>query len=150
MLNGAIIRSAARVVSWTILTCWSIAPLGAETPRYIITTAPIRVDAGSGLCLAIDPVDPHGIWWWQPGRSGCTSRMTTEILHAIDARVSRTSSGEVDGSFRLPLHGGPGLPYFVDVDLKVRRRAMTETHTGATVTIVWKTNLNVPLIPPDL
>ena len=23
-----------------------------------------------GLCIAIDPKDPKGIWWWDAGRSG--------------------------------------------------------------------------------
>jgi hypothetical protein len=26
--------------------------------------------------VAVDPTDPKGVWWWEPGRSGCSSRST--------------------------------------------------------------------------
>jgi len=37
----------------------------ASHPRYIVTSTPLRVidPAHPGLCIAIDPTDPKGIWW---------------------------------------------------------------------------------------
>jgi hypothetical protein len=77
--------------------------------RYVVTGGPIRVHAGpGGLCVAIDPVDPTGIWWWGPGRSGCTSRDTethenatgiAALFRAVNANVSSDPSGTVHVRF---------------------------------------------------
>ena len=48
-----------------------------SVPRYIVTVTPVDVVGGGfGLCIAVDPADAQGIWWWQPGPSGCASRIT--------------------------------------------------------------------------
>ena len=50
---------------------WLLAVLGAcmSQPRYIVTSAPLKVidPAHPGLCIAIDPNDPKGIWWRDGG-----------------------------------------------------------------------------------
>jgi hypothetical protein len=40
----------------------------AQAPRYVVTASPIDVRVGSGLCVAVDPSDPKGVWWWHPGK----------------------------------------------------------------------------------
>jgi uncharacterized protein (TIGR02145 family) len=71
-------------------------------PRYLITSSPI-VPIGNGLCVAVDPKDPQGVWWWDIGRSGCSSRSST-ITHAEDAIVVASGSdGRIDVRFRVGL-----------------------------------------------
>ena len=74
--------------------------------RYLVTSSAIDVGRGIRLCIAVDPRDPHGVWWWQPGASGCTSRSTgPTVFHADQAAVSPSARPEVTTvSFRLGLH----------------------------------------------
>src|SRR5262245_38875523 len=61
-----------------------------SAPRFVVTAAPIDVGiSGRGLCIAVDPNDSTGVWWWQPGHSGCSSRSTGPgVFRADDARVT--------------------------------------------------------------
>src|SRR2546423_13623010 len=73
-----------------------------QSSAYIVTVEPISVHRGpgSGLCVAIDPADPTGVWWWGAGRSGCATRNTlpgprqenvkgiAALFHAVNAAVS--------------------------------------------------------------
>ena len=81
------------------------AALRLQRSVYVVTSDPISVHPGpGGLCVAIDPADPTGIWWWGPGRSGCASRNTmpgprqenakgiAALFHAVNAAVSTDSS----------------------------------------------------------
>jgi len=60
------------------------------TVRYVVTASPINVGVVSGaLCIAVDAHDQQGVWWWQPGKSGCSSRSTGPgVLHAEQAKFS--------------------------------------------------------------
>src|SRR5437588_12857845 len=93
------------------------ATLRLQRSAYVVTTDPIRIHPGpGGLCVAIDPADPTGIWWWGPGRSGCASRTTmpgprqenakglAALFHTVNAAVSTDSSGIVHAGFRLAMH----------------------------------------------
>jgi hypothetical protein len=115
------------------------------------------VHAGpGGLCVAIDPADPVGVWWWGPGRSGCATRNTAPgppqenatglaaLFHAEDAVViSRGNATEA--RFRLGLHGPPD---YVDVDLIIRDGHMLSVSTGARVGIRQLRNLDIPTLAP--
>ena len=81
-------------------------PSAPAAGRYLVTSTPIDVGLGNtGLCVAVDPRDPQGVWWWQPGASGCTSRSTgPQVFHADKAAVSPAPPPEAMAvSFRLGL-----------------------------------------------
>src|SRR6186997_2484385 len=60
-------------------------------PRYLVTDGAIDVAMGIRLCVAVDPADRHGIWWWGPGATGCDSRSTgPDLFHPSDASVVRS------------------------------------------------------------
>ena len=126
--------------------------------KYVVTSDPIRVHAGpAGLCVAIDPSDATGVWWWGPGRSGCTSRDTVvgpgqenvqgiaALFHAIDAAVSTDPSGTVHARFRLGLHARPGQPEFVDINLTEKSDVIRCSSTHAAVQAKRLDILNIPL-----
>ena len=62
-----------------------------STDRYVVTASPIKVGVVSGaLCIAVDVHDQQGVWWWEPGRSGCSSRSTGPgVFHAEQAKVGQ-------------------------------------------------------------
>src|SRR4051794_16795056 len=72
----------------------------------IVTTDPVRVSPGSlGLCVAVDSIDAHGVWWWEPGASGCAARSTgPDVFRADAATVSRDRRGVTAVEFRLETH----------------------------------------------
>src|SRR5262245_47599573 len=112
----------AALLTLGLIACRST--LTRSVPRYVVTAAPIDVGVSlRGLCIAVDPNDPKGVWWWEPGRSGCSSRSTGPgVFRADDARVAtRAPSATVDVHFRLQLITGPGEgPRFADVQLALR------------------------------
>jgi hypothetical protein len=103
----------------------AVACCSALVPRYIVTTAPIDVGVRQGwLCMAVDPADPRGVCWWEPGESGCSSRSTGPgVFRAGDATVvTRTESANIEVGFRLGLHGDSTMPSFVDAPRDSRRQ----------------------------
>jgi hypothetical protein len=82
----------------------------ASQPRYIVTSTPLKLidPAHPGLCIAIDPNDPKGVWWWDAGRSGCTDR-SSSTMSADRASVARATAGTVDASFQVGLVSGRNL-----------------------------------------
>jgi len=125
-------------------------PEQARVLRYIVTTSPIDVGISSKVCLAIDPTDRQGVWWWEPGRSGCSSRSTGPgVFHANDAVVARRQSETVDVRFRLGLHVAPdsARPPFIDVRLVLHDDGMLEAASGARVPTERRDNLKIPGLP---
>jgi len=126
--------------------CHSVLPRQNTPPGYLVTKAPLDVGVGPGLCVAINP-DEHGVWWWEPGASGCASRSTGPGVFLGDrATVSRSSDGSIAAAFRLGTHS-TARP-FVDVRLLVERGQMRATDTGAQVEIQPRSNLDTPEKPP--
>jgi len=136
----------------------ALTALRLQRSAYVVTGDPIRVHPGpGGLCVAIDPADPTGIWWWGPGRSGCASRNTmpgprqenaksiAALFHAVNASVSTDSSEIVHARFRL---GMQGQPEFIDVDLTVRAGVIRCTSTQAEVQAKRLDTLEIPFEPP--
>lgn len=121
----------------------------AHTPvaRYLVTESPIDVGVGTGLCLAVDPLDEHGIWWWQPGPTGCASRSTGPgVFHAAEGRVSRsTPEARTAVAFRLGTHSTTRP--FVDVRLVVEDGSIRALDTGARATLQRRDDLEVPEMP---
>ncbi len=137
----------AALVTLGLIGCRSTLP---SAPRFFVTAAPIDVGVSRrGLCIAVDPNDARGVWWWEPGRSGCSSRSTGPgVFRGDDARVARAESGRTDIYFRLQLITGPseGLR-FADVRLALRDTQIRSIPSGMQVSIERRHELEVPERP---
>jgi hypothetical protein len=99
--------------------------------------------AHPGLCVAIDPKDPKGTWWWDAGRSGCADR-SSSTMAADQASVARTTAGTVDASFQVGLVSGRNLP----VRLEAFAGRIRDTNSGLCVPAGRRATLEVPERPP--
>jgi hypothetical protein len=119
--------------------------------RYLVTATPLVVGLadGKGLCIAVDPGDPHGVWWWEPGASGCARRSTGPgVFHADQAVVSRSTEIDVATvSFPLQLHSATP-PAFLDVRLVIEDGTMRTLDYRSTVAVHRRRDLVVPEEPP--
>jgi hypothetical protein len=121
-----------------------------SVPHFIVSGAPLGLvnDQHPGLCVAVDPGDPKGVWWWEPGRSGCSSRSTgPDVFHAYDAAVvTRPDTRDVDVRFRVQLIVGPGWtgPDFKDVRLVLRDGRMEVVGSTDSVSTVRRHDLVLP------
>jgi len=140
-----------RVVFVAALLTFGLIACGTRSAgRFVVSSAPIDVGAGSrGLCVAVDRNDPGGVWWWEPGRSGCSSRSTGPgVFRAEEARLTlRAASDTIDIQFRLPRIGRPGSPGFADIRLVLREGEIQSVPPGAPVPIERRHDLNVPEWP---
>ena len=137
----------AALVTLDLVACRST--LTQPVPRFFVTAAPIDVGISAvGLCIAVDPGDPEGIWWWEPGRSGCLSRSTGPgVFHAENATVvARGRSATIDLHFRLQLITGPAVtgPRFADVRLVMRNTDLRSIASGTQVSIERRHDLDMP------
>jgi hypothetical protein len=116
----------------------------ASQPRYIVTSTPLKVidPAHPGLCIAIDPNDPKGVWWWDAGRSGCTDR-SSSTMAADRASVARATAGTVDASFQVGLVSGRNL----QVRLEAFDGRIRDTISGLTVATERRATLELPERP---
>lgn len=144
-------RLAIGVLVLGVTACRS----GLEVPssaRYVVTAEPILVVNSIRLCIAIDPADAQGVWWWEPGRSGCSSRSTgPDVFRGSRASVVKDEqSGSIEASFRLQLITGPGYagPDFADVRLGLERDSMVAVGSGARVLVQRRSKLDLPEEPP--
>jgi hypothetical protein len=115
---------------------------GQENGRYIVTATPVDVLDGRhpGVCVAVDPTDVKGVWWWEPGRSGCASRSTgPNVFVAKSARVTKTAR-EIDVQFDLPLTAG----HAVHVKLRIDDNGIRREGSSEQVSIERRRNLDVP------
>jgi len=113
-----------------------------------VTVDPIDVGLEpSRLCVAVDPADSHGGWWWQPGQSGCASRSTGPgVFPAEQATSSRAgANGPVAIEFRLGTHS-TARP-FITVRLVVADDQMRNPASGVHVAIRPRPDLDVPELP---
>jgi hypothetical protein len=114
--------------------------------RYAVSAAPLNVGSSSKLCIAVDPTDPHGIWWWQSWPDNCSRRDTGPgVFKADEATVSTDGIG-VHARFRLGLHGLPPQPDHVDVRLVIADGRM-RSQSGDDVSVVYRIDLNIPPRP---
>src|SRR5215213_5496383 len=117
----------------------------SAVPRYIVTASPIDVGTFTpGLCVAVDPSTEHGVWWWEPGTSGCASRSTGPgVFEADQATVSHaTQSPAINVRFRMGLHS-MARP-FVEIHLVIEDDSMRVVASGARVPILRRPDLDVP------
>lgn len=114
-------------------------------PQYIVTAAPLKVidPAHPGLCIAVDPNDPKGIWWWDAGRSGC-STSSSSTMAAHEAHVTTSATGVTVGSFRVGLVSNETRA----VSLEISGGRIRDALTGLVVPAERRQSLDVPLLPP--
>jgi hypothetical protein len=112
-----------------------------EAP-YIVTATPFDLigTGHPGFCVAVDPKDAHGVWWWEPGRSGCSSRSTgPEVFRASRATVAK-ASGAIEAQFEVALKNRPPL----QVKLTIDDDGMRREPSGERVSIERRRDLDVP------
>jgi hypothetical protein len=115
-----------------------------STSRYVVTATPIDV-FGTGntkLCIAVDPSDAHGVWWWEPGPSGCSTRTTGPTVFQGDGAtvVASHEAGAVAVEFRMQLTIGG----FRDVRLRLQDDAIQLADSGVRVSTERRPNLDIP------
>jgi hypothetical protein len=117
----------------------------ASQPRYIVTSTPLKVidPLHPGLCIAIDPKDYKGIWWWDAGPSGCTDR-SSSTMAADRASVTRGTAGTVAASFQVGLMNGRNL----QVRLEAFDGRIRDTIAGLSVPAERRATLELPERPP--
>ena len=140
-------HSGLLVLAFFLTACRSISPSHAHLPRYLATVTPIEVGLGTlGLCIAVDPLDQHGVWWWEPGASGCATRSTGPgVFHADEATISTMKPGPTAVGFRLQTHSSTRP--FIDVRLLMEGNSMRAVQSGARVALQRRSDLDVPEMP---
>jgi hypothetical protein len=135
------------VVVLAALACRATPQPRPSDSQYLFTESAIDVGEGIELCIAVDPGDPQGVWWWTPGEAGCTSRSSGPgLVHADAATVSRgTAAARTTVSFRLGTHSARRP--FIDVRLAVQDGTMRALESGAQVMLQTRGNLDVPEMP---
>lgn len=148
----------ARFVAAILLLSVSVACQSG--PRYTVTATPINLigPGHPGHCIAIDPTDPEGVWTWEPGLVGTTSRSSPNngyssdcsrrstgpsVLRADQARVTATASGASEVHFQMQLIiGGP-----LDVSLILQDGVLRNPARGTHVATSHRSDLDVPDMP---
>ena len=125
---------ALALLGAVVLACQS-------SERYIVTTH--EIDAlgvrGLNLCFAVEPANPHGVWWWHQGRSGCENRSSSVML-GYQGQVTRQPSGAVEATFVVPMKVGEPLP----VRLVFGEGTVRAAGTGVTVSTTHRRKLDMP------
>jgi hypothetical protein len=131
------------------------------SPRFVVTSEPLRTHDGPGvgLCFAIEASEPAGVWWWGPGKTGCTTRNTllrphdeastglSALFHPPDGKVTHGGAGTVEARFRLGLHNREQRD-FVDVVLIASTESVRSPATGMSVAAKLVDDINIPFSPP--
>jgi hypothetical protein len=129
-----------------VAACRTAAPPQPAADRYLVTASPIDVGDGIKLCLAMDPGDRRGLWWWEAGYTGCDSRSTgPDLFHPDDATVAGAAGSTTIG-FRLGTHSDTRP--FIDVRLVLEDQMLRSLKSGARVAVQSRTTLDVTLRPP--
>ena len=146
MARSAGLIEAAGCILLTLLPACRPAP--PPPPRYIVTATPLEIGIGKQrFCIAIEPDNPKGVWWWEPGKD-CSTRTTgPRVFEAEDARVIHSEPTQtIDVSFRIQLHGPPNAtgPTFADIRLALQGNRVRALTTGAEVLTTNRNDLDVP------
>lgn len=117
--------------------------------RYWVTMAPLNLGVGTlGYCVAVRPDVSDGVWWWSPGRSGCSTRSTGPAPFHPDGAsvVPDPDDGRTDVRFRLGQISAPrsGGPEFVDIHLVLEGGYLSKPDSGERVRVEPRQELEVP------
>lgn len=115
---------------------------GHANARYIVTATPFDLLKSShpGFCVAVDSTDAQGVWWWEPGRSGCSSRSTGPKVFPANRGIVAKVSGAIDLQFEVQLMTGDPL----QVKLTIDDAGMRREPSGERVSIERRRDLDVP------
>jgi hypothetical protein len=136
------------LVTGFLTGCRSAPP---PVPRYIVTAAPLPLlgpsPPSTSFCVAVDSNDPKGVWWWEPGRTGCASRSTgPTVFAAQDARVARSSSDGFDVWFGIQLKDNSVRR----ISLEVHEDRVRQQPSGPSVSAIRRATLELPESAPPI
>lgn len=136
------LERSSLITAWLALVCCT-GQTAAQEKTYIVTKTPVDVGmATRGLCVAVDETDPHGIFWWDPGRGGECSTRSSSIMPGDRPSVSHAAGGSIDVRFRLGLISREPDAH-IDVALTIDGQTMRGM-SGARVPIVRRNDLKIP------
>ena len=143
-----IMKSLAWLAIATLVLGVSACIRVTATGHYVVTAQPVDLGlrGGPNFCVAVDAGDPHGVWWWEPGKTGCSSRSTGPmVMRAEDAAVT-VSGRAIDVRFRIQLITGPDWvgPTYKEVAMAIGDGRVRVPATGADVATVQRNDLEVP------
>ena len=126
----------------------AIAAPQKRAAEYLVSAAPLTIGAPAGdLCVAVNVADPRGVWWWEPGQSGCSTRSTGPgVFRGEGGSVSTASGAATEVRFRARLSDPWGV---VSVLVLLERETMHSAATGSTVSIIRRKDLEVPGMIPE-
>lgn len=109
---------------------------------YLVSRTPVDVGTSSrGLCVAVEPGNPKGVWWWNACPDDQCSKRSSSMMEAENASVSTTSTGAIDVRFRLELIARE--PSHLDVVLAIEGERMRGV-SGRFVPIDRRPDLTIP------
>jgi hypothetical protein len=118
-----------------------------EQERYVVSAAPIDIGLSQRFCVAVEPTNAKGIWWWEPGPTGCATRSTgPSVFEAQNASVKSASSNTIEIRFRVPLHGDARTqqPDAIDVMMILEGGHLIVPATHARVATERRRALDIP------
>ena len=156
-MDGTWARPTGPPRGWIVCGCWlflsallltACQPPGPPLPRYIISATPLDL-TGEGLhvvCLGIDTADVNGVWWWQAGRSGCSTSSGVPVMRAEFARVNAFDDRQaIDVRFSLRTTGASLEPTrYREIQLMVKDDTMQIAGSSARVATERRHDLNIP------
>jgi hypothetical protein len=116
--------------------------------RYVVTAEPIDVGGGLRICVAVDPSDRAGVWYWMPAAPDCSRRASgptvTQAEEAVVTRVDPT--GPVSVRFRIGVLGGSGLPFVSELWPRLSYDGVhfRVISTGVEVPVRFRNDLDIP------
>ncbi len=137
-------KLACLLVGLAIAGCKSLAP---DPPRYIVTKSPFDWigPRHPGICVAVDPADPKGVWWWDSGRDGCRSA-SSSVMPGGYGKVTPMASGAHEIHFEIGMmSGGP-----MQIDLRLDETGLRRLPAGAPAPVERRASLELPGMPPSL
>ena len=126
------------LVSAALAACSTPAP---DHPRFIVSAQPfVLFPNGPKMCVAVDPANPHGAWWWEPGKTGCASRATGPTVFPADRADVRTAADTTDVQFEIRLQSGNAAP----IKLTIAHDTIRREPSGEQVPIEHRRDLDIP------
>jgi hypothetical protein len=111
-----------------------------STARYVVTASPIDALGIRQLrfCIAVEPSNPQGVWYWHPVRSDCsTPASRSSLIQGHRAKVMLQASGAIEASFEVPMQSGDSR----QVEIVFSDGTVRASPTGDSVATVWRQEL---------
>jgi len=109
--------------------------------RYLVTGAPLAIFAKhTGFCVAVEPTNPRGVWWWEPGKTGCASRSTGPTVFPAEAATVTHVGEDIAVQFQISMQSG--VP--VQIKLTIDDHGWRREPAGERVALATRSDLEVP------